>query len=218
MDLPICSQDFEDTMKTLMRTEFRDLDQTRCTIVRVTSLDSPPPQVERGLILMDFSSGSILSLDRGATAIFNDNRGQKRNRDGMSALDRYIRSVFHRVRKQEEYCSSGAFHVGIWRFTSQAYILENHQASGLKPMVAVLLDRQCEAIDAIDAVGAKYKLTDQELQVLRGVSVGRSIKALAAEMNFKYCALRAMLRLIKIKMGVATRAGIMVKILETADF
>jgi DNA-binding NarL/FixJ family response regulator len=174
----------------------------------------PPPKEDRGLILMDLSSSAIVSLDRGAAAILNYTRRQRRNRDGISAVDKNLLEAVHRVRASDEPRLQRVFRIGVWKFTCRSYLLESHDVSGVQPLVAVLLERHVEAPDAIERIGAQYHLTTREQQALRGLSLGLSIKALAANMNIKPSTLHAFLRLIKIKMGVATRAGMMVKILE----
>jgi len=82
-----------------------------------------------------------------------------------------------------------------------------------KPLNALVFERHSEARDTIDEVGARYHLTAREQQALRGLSLGLGTKDLAAEMNIRPSTLLAFLRLIKIKMGVTTRSGILSKIL-----
>ena len=164
---------------------------------------------------MDLSSSSIVSLDRGAAEILHYNRMRSKSREGTSIIDRDLREAVHRVREADPIRPETVVRIGVWNFTCRSYLLESHDSSSA-PLVAVLLERQVEPADAIAIVGARYNLTKREQQALQGLSVGLSIKGLARNMNIKPSTLHAFLRLIKIKMGVATRAGIMVKVLESS--
>ena len=164
---------------------------------------------------MDLSSSSIVSLDRGAAEILHYTRTQSKSRERTSTIDRDLREAVHRVRDPDPIRPETVIRIGVWKFTCRSYLLEQHDSSSA-PLVAVLLERQVEPVDAIAILGARYNLTRREQQALQGLSTGLSIKGLARNMNIKPSTLHAFLRLIKIKMGVATRAGIMVKVLESS--
>jgi DNA-binding NarL/FixJ family response regulator len=176
------------------------------------------PQVERGLILVD-SSWAIIALDPGAAAILDYTGDRSGNIEGTYAIDKNILAA---VRHGSNPVRLENVSPGIGEFTCRTFLfehidpsfLEHLGASVTQPLVALGLERQLEARDPIDEVGARYHLTKREQQALKGFSMGLSIKALAATMNIKPSTLRAFMRLIKIKMGATTRAGIMVKILE----
>ncbi len=104
--------------------------------------------------------------------------------------------------------------VGVRKFICRTYLLEMHDPSQVKPLVAILLEQHVDAPDAIEAISTQYELTRREQEVLRGLAAGLSNQALAAQMSIKRSTLLAFLRLIKIKMGVLNRAGIMTKILD----
>lgn len=173
------------------------------------------PQTDRGLILIE-GSGSTIAADRGAANILrylSDGTGTPKGAiivgedtlqmlyEGDGAADPIL---LKRVR------------VGVGEFTCRAYILEKQERGAVAPerLVAVLLERVCEAPRAIKELAAEYHLTKREQQALRGIASGISSKTLAARMNITPSTLRAFLQLIKVKMGVSTRAGIMAKILE----
>ena len=80
-------------------------------------------------------------------------------------------------------------------------------------MLALHIKREVSITDAVYQVGVGYNLTDREQEVLIGVSAGLTSKELAQRMNISPNTVKAFLRLIMIKMGVATRAGIVGKLL-----
>ena len=181
------------------------------------------PKADRGLILMD-SSCVIIALDPGAAAILHYTAGGRTgNTRTTYAVDESIWEAVRRGDMSDPVDLESIFPgIGAGEFTCRTFSLDRIEASLLErlgpsvtqPLVALLLERQSETHDIFDEVGARYHLTKREQQALRGLSMGLSVKALASKMDIKPSTLRAFMRLIKIKMGATTRAGIMVKILE----
>jgi DNA-binding CsgD family transcriptional regulator len=68
--------------------------------------------------------------------------------------------------------------------------------------------------DAVHRAGMDYHLTDREQEALIGVTMGLTSKELATRMNISPNTVKAFLRLLMIKMGVPTRAGIVGKLLD----
>jgi DNA-binding CsgD family transcriptional regulator len=64
------------------------------------------------------------------------------------------------------------------------------------------------AVDAVLQAAAEYHLTDREQEALIGITMGLTCKEVAERMDISPNTVRAFLRLIMIKMGVPTRAGI----------
>jgi DNA-binding CsgD family transcriptional regulator len=76
------------------------------------------------------------------------------------------------------------------------------------------LRREVSVSDALDQVATDYRLTDREREALIGISMGLTSKELAVRMNISPNTVKAFLRLIMIKMGTSTRAGIVAKVLD----
>ncbi len=98
----------------------------------------------------------------------------------------------------------------IWR----AHLMESQNGYLNQPLVALHLEKVSSTSDAIYEVAAKYHLTDREQEALRGISMGLTSKEVAARMNISPNTVKAFLRLIMIKMGVTTRAGIVANLLQ----
>jgi DNA-binding CsgD family transcriptional regulator len=167
------------------------------------------PDVEGGMILLD-SSRCIIALDPGATTILKCHRNRKGQ--AVSTLEPNILKAVEWL--SDPTCQERVLQIGLDEFICRTYALENQDESLPQGLVALLLEKHWKTRDAIDEIGVQYRLTKREQQAIRGLSAGLSTKALAATMNIKPSTLRAFLRLIKIKMGVLTRADIMVKILQ----
>ena len=169
----------------------------------------PSPDVESGLILMD-SSRAIVALDHGAATILSCYQNPKR-KPAYTIEPNMLESV---KRLSDPLCPERVLRIGFEEFICRTYALQSHDESLPQHLLALLIQKNGKTHDAIDEVGAEYGLTKREQQAIRGLSAGLSTKVLAARMNIKPSTLRAFLRLIKIKMGVPTRAEIMVKILQ----
>jgi len=68
--------------------------------------------------------------------------------------------------------------------------------------------------DSLDELGREYSLTDREQEALLGVALGLTTKEIAARMNVSPNTVKVFLRLLMIKSGVATRAGLLSKLME----
>ena len=149
-----------------------------------------------GLVLMDRSL-KLIAFDRGAAAILS-----YPNQPGAaaSALPREILDVL-RHRKPTDLASVRThFHMGKNEYLCRAYLVESHNAALTEPIMALHLEKVSSTSDAIHEVGAKYHLTDRELEALRGIPMGLTSKEVAERMNISPNTVKAFLRLIMIKM------------------
>ncbi len=62
---------------------------------------------------------------------------------------------------------------------------------------------------------SEYSLTDREKEALIGVAMGLTSKELAVRMKISPNTVKAFLRLIMVKMGATTRAGIVGRLLDS---
>jgi DNA-binding CsgD family transcriptional regulator len=163
-----------------------------------------------GVVLTDRSL-KLLACDRGAAAILS----YPNQADAVaSSLPREIMDAL-RHRKPTDLASIRThFHMGKNEYMCRAYLVESHNESLTEPLMALHLEKVSSTSDAIHEVGAKYHLTDRELEALRGISMGLTSKEVAERMNISPNTVKAFLRLIMIKMGVTTRGGIVANILN----
>lgn len=172
-----------------------------------------PIMAEAGLALMDLSL-KVIAADRGAAAILNYSNQPGVRSDQSPLIPKEIQELI-RNRKPAELSSLKAhFRMGKSEYTCRAYVMESNDGFLTQPIVALHLEKDSSASEAIYEVAAKYHLTDREQEALRGISLGLATKELAERMNISPNTVKAFLRLIMIKMGVTTRAGIVAKILQ----
>lgn len=166
---------------------------------------------EAGLILLDLSLKPI-AFDSGAAAILRD--PQERNADSTINLPKEVLETIRSHNPNELTSVKTHFRLGKREYSCRAYLLESQIGSFTLPILALHLERDSSYNDALNDVIAAYHLTSREQEALRGISVGLTSKELAERMNISPNTVKAFLRLIMIKMGVTTRAGIVAKLLE----
>ena len=167
--------------------------------------------VAEGFILMDLARGP-LAFDRGASAIFQDPEQAGRKHD--SALEEIFGSI-RSFKRSELQSVTMRFRVGEDKYICRVFLLQPKQpAMSSEGLVALHLEKDCAAADAVSAVAAEYNLTEREVEALRGISKGLSSKELAVAMNISPNTVKVFVRMIAIKMGVATRGEMISKVLE----
>jgi|SRR5271165_403349 len=167
-----------------------------------------PKPHEQGLVLTDMSFKPI-ACDRGAVAILNGKNGARID----SPLRKEILDLISAKSLEDLSAEKITFRVGNSQYNCRAYLMEPE--NGAPAMVALHIESVSAVNDAIGAVAAKYGLTGREQEALRGISMGLSSKELAERMTISPNTVKVFLRLIMIKMGVATRGGIVAQILQT---
>jgi DNA-binding NarL/FixJ family response regulator len=121
---------------------------------------------------------------------------RRRKLGELSALRTYIR-----IEESEYLC--------------RAYLLESSASFPRIPLVGVYLERSTFAVNTVYDCSLAYHLTVREAEVLRGISMGLATKEIATRLNISPNTVKAFLRLVMIKMGVATRGEMFAKILES---
>jgi len=170
-----------------------------------------PAVAEAGMILMDLSLKPI-AFDSGAAAILHD--PQERNADVPFSLPKEVLETIRNHNPNELSSVKTHFRLGKREYSCRAYLLESQLGSFTAPILALHLEHDSSYNDAMNEVVAAYHLTSREQEALRGISIGLTSKELAERMNISPNTVKAFLRLIMIKMGVTTRAGIVAKLLE----
>jgi DNA-binding CsgD family transcriptional regulator len=166
---------------------------------------------EAGMILLDLSLKPI-AYDAGAAAILRD--PQERNADPAFSLPQEVLETIRNHNPNELSSVKTRFRLGKREYSCRAYLLESQIGTFTLPILALHLERDSSYNDALNDVIAAYHLTSREQEALRGISIGLTSKELAERMNISPNTVKAFLRLIMIKMGVSTRAGIVAKLLE----
>jgi DNA-binding NarL/FixJ family response regulator len=110
------------------------------------------------------------------------------------------------------------FRAGKRRYISHAFAMKSFEEYTSQPTIALLLQRDSSATEAIHEVAVEFGLSEREEEVLKDISLGLNSSELAEAMDISPNTVKAYLRLIMVKMGVSTRAQMLVKILEHNRF
>lgn len=174
-----------------------------------------PYQAEEGLVVMNMSFETI-GADGGATAIL---RGNGRENGALAepalAIPEELRAVLS--------SANGAglrnpkkmrIRMGKDAYNCRAFLIQLNEGNSAEPMVILHMQRDSAVTDAIDVVAAEYHLTDREQEALKGIAIGLTSKEMAERMNISPNTVKSFLRIIMLKMGAATRTGIVSKLLE----
>src|SRR5665213_3879641 len=170
------------------------------------------PAVVEGLLIVD-ENFDLVALDSGAETIFGRANGNK----GMSGRDVHLpREIvdFLNARSEPEVdVTYRPLKIGNHEYVCRILFIRSRSAS-VQPMLALYFKRELAVIDAVLQATAEYHLTEREQETLIGVTMGLTSKEVAERMDISPNTVKAFLRLIMIKMGVPTRAGIVGRLLD----
>jgi len=174
--------------------------------------ESTAAVAEAGLILTDLSL-KPLAIDSGVLTILSDLNLDAGAESNVS-IPREIANVLR------DWPFDGASRLPIllqglrYSYHCHAYRIEPHHDSTVPPMIAIHVQKGPSTANAIDKIAKVCNLTDREMEVLRGVSMGLTSKEIAARMEISPNTVKSYIRLLMVKIGVTTRSGIVGKLLD----
>jgi DNA-binding CsgD family transcriptional regulator len=165
--------------------------------------------VSEGVILLDRSLVTM-AMDRGAETIIRE----LQNGYGASKgdLPPQIRTVLENRCGSEWDGTQLSFSVGGQGYSCHAFMVRPETDAAA--MIALNLRRELSLLDAVQQIASEYHLTGREQEALMGISMGLTSKEVAAQMDISPNTVKAFLRLIMIKMGAGSRAGLVAKLLD----
>jgi DNA-binding CsgD family transcriptional regulator len=179
-------------------------------------LSEPASVAGEGLVVLDRSFQPI-AFDSGAEALLTGLNGDSATAGAPVALPRELLEALD-LRPEREF-ENMFLRVSVHNheYTCRTLLVRSHAAAPEEPILALYLKRELSIAEAVKQAGAEYHLTDREQEALIGVTLGLTSKELARRMEISPNTVKAFLRLIMIKMGVTTRAGIVGKLLDQND-
>lgn len=167
------------------------------------------PAAVPGLILFDSQMNPVV-VSRVAAQVLGYPRKLENRRTDDLVLGK-IRTTLLARGGNAESPFVGEFRSGKRLYSCRAFRVEGQTKGSQPSSIAVLLERG--AADSFSAVQVveKYHLTSREQEVLLYLLEGLTSKQIAERMKISANTVKAFLRLIMIKMGVSTRAGIVGK-------
>jgi len=166
-----------------------------------------------GIVIVD-SSFRAIALDSRAEAILDDIDAHCGGSAGGASLPPPILNLLKARSPDELEATHLRVNAGGHEYSCRTSVLRPRTNGAIQPMLALYLKRDRSITDAVHQVGVDYHLTDREQEALIGVTMGLTSKELAMRMNISPNTVKAFLRLIMIKMGVANRSGIVGKLFD----
>lgn len=172
-----------------------------------------PDHGSEGVLILDDAFRPI-ALDCGAETILRNLSSPNWSPDENFTLPKEIRNALDGPSEGDPHGVSRRISVGNREYVCRVFRMTLRSDAGVQPVKALYLRREQSIADAVLHAGADYHLTDREQQALIGMTMGLTSKELAEQMKISPNTVKAYLRLIMIKMGVTTRAGIVGKLLD----
>jgi DNA-binding CsgD family transcriptional regulator len=170
------------------------------------------PSANEGVIVID-KHFKLLGIDGGAETILKRVAGGNFNLE-TTTLPTNIRGLAGSWPPTGDTSVTGFVTLGNVGY--RCCIFQVQPLNGVidQTVFALHLKRAGSISGSLSSVIETYHLTDREGEVLQGISLGLTSKVLAARMNISPNTVNAFLRMIMIKLGVNTRAGLVGKLLE----
>jgi DNA-binding CsgD family transcriptional regulator len=169
---------------------------------------------ETGVLLLDLSLRCV-AWDQGVASILKDGDTSLFNPQSPSWIPQEILDVIRRRKLGELGALKAYLRIGEPEYLCRAYLLETVAPPAAQQLVAIHLERTSFAVETVYSCATEYHLTVREAEVLRGIALGLSTKELAIRLVISPNTVKAFLRLVMIKMGVATRGEMFAKLLES---
>jgi DNA-binding CsgD family transcriptional regulator len=172
-----------------------------------------PSRVPEGIVVVDLSFRPV-AMDSGGEAILTQFDDLQLGRNSVwrlpQEIERRLREdapAYVATSADWNSASSGQYH---WR----AFLMKPQNAAISQPLLAIHIRQERSLIDAARQVCRGHHLTAREEETLVLIAMGLSTKQVADRMNISPNTVNAFLRLIMVKMGVTTRAGILGRLLD----
>jgi DNA-binding CsgD family transcriptional regulator len=170
-------------------------------VVPILALHEP----EEGVIIMD-SQFRILGLDRDARAILRSKVGYENSSDTVR-LPVHLEGIVSTFALSNDSFVNSKVDIGTTEYGCKVFRVQPLNGIMAGATFALHLRRMPSMNNSLEKVVEMYRLTDRESEILKGISLGLTSKALAKQMNISPNTVNSFLRLIMIKLGVTTRAG-----------
>lgn len=168
---------------------------------------------EVGLVLTDLSL-RVIACDRGAATILNGTNRPNDQSGNVPCLPKELVDILRSRGSVDAMPSRARLRIGSSEYNCRTYLVEGRDGRLRESVVALHLEKDLSASEAASEMGARYHLTERELEALEGILMGLGNKEVATRMNISPNTVKAFIHLIMIKMGVVTRAGIVAKVLH----
>lgn len=186
---------------------------------RLLDLPDAAARGNSGLLLLN-SALQPIGCDLGALAILQPiSQSSNQRSSTLPVLPTDLLDEI-RARRNENSSNAGIIHTPVWGVDYICrYFAMQSRSPGLSPwFMALFFEKERRlGTDPIMQLVEQYHLTDREEEVLRGIALGLATKDVAKRMKISPNTVKSFVRLIMVKLGVTSRAAIMVKLLQSSE-
>jgi DNA-binding CsgD family transcriptional regulator len=165
---------------------------------------------DAGMVLLN-QALKMIAMDRGAAAILSYRNDSG---DAMSALPKEILTILQNRESTDLGLVKACFRTPNSEYSCLVCSVEPANGSFAEPLIALHFEEVSSTRDAIRDVAVEFQLTDREIEVLQGISMGLTSREIGDWLKISPNTVKAFLRLIMLKMGVKTRGGVVANILN----
>src|SRR5271169_1903679 len=173
---------------------------------------SKPSAGSEGFLLLN-SSLSPIFVNRVAAEILSYPQKLEAHKNNDEYLASRVRAGLVSGDSSRVQTLVSEFQSGRRLYRCRAYRVNAVAQGNAQGSLAVILERGSNGAISIDHVSEKFHLTAREREVLQFLLTGLTTKQIASGMDISPNTVKAFLRMIMVKMGVATRSGVVGKAL-----
>jgi DNA-binding CsgD family transcriptional regulator len=160
------------------------------------------------------SSQAPIYANQDAVRIMCYPRVPKTAKAAARAMKRRLSSLLRDHLPSQGSPTFAEFASGKRRYLVRAFYLDPYGEDPFRPTYALLIERAHHVMLELAEVSNQYGLTSRENETMRLLLGGLTSKEIASRMKISPNTVKVFLRLIMMKMGVTTRAGIIGKIVS----
>jgi DNA-binding CsgD family transcriptional regulator len=175
--------------------------------------------MDTGILILDRYL-TLLAADRESAAMLSDATTRDGGPPMRLGVFNDVLSIVRNPSVDDSIPVRRSLRIGRLDYLCRAYRLHyTTTVAGHQPAIALHLALPVAGAVTIDNVTSVYHLTEREREVLSGLaSMGLTNKELAARLNISSNTVKLFVRLLMIKMGVTTRAGLVAKLLPQPEY
>jgi DNA-binding CsgD family transcriptional regulator len=174
---------------------------------------SSETEIVEGMVLVDLSRQPV-AMDAGGEAILRELNEERAGGNSPMELPEELTEALNGAECAALNAPAMRMNGGESQFSCRIFLLQPQDDMMPEALFAVHMKRERSVAEAVRRVGKLYHLTVREQEALVGIAMGLTSRQLADRMSISPNTVNAFLRLIMVKMGVTTRAGLVGKLLN----
>lgn len=166
-----------------------------------------------GIILVDLALRSV-AIDNGGRTILRELGQTDAAECPLPGLPPQIERPLRAGPPSELHATTLRISSDDAHYTCEVFLMQPQNAMLGEPLLAIYVKKERLVSEAVRRAARSYRLTEREEETLLGIASGLTSRQIAGKMKISPNTVNAFLRLIMVKMGVTTRAGVVGKLIN----